>query len=55
MTIEEFYKVVGGDYEDIVAKLRGEARVRKYIGKFIESTTFSWSKIYKIKITRMPF
>lgn len=41
MTIEEFYKVVGGDYEDIVAKLRGEARVRKYIGKFIESTTFS--------------
>ena len=31
MTIEEFYKVVGGDYEDTAAKLRGEARVRNHM------------------------
>ena len=40
MTIKEFYEVVGGDYEETVTRMMGEARVRKYIGRFAENTTF---------------
>lgn len=45
MTIKEFYEVIGGDYEDIVHRMMGEARVKKYIKKFPENTTYS--KLYE--------
>lgn len=41
MTIIEFYEAVGGSYDDIVTRMMGEARVRKYLGKFSDNTTFS--------------
>lgn len=45
MPIEEFYEVIGGDYEEIVHRMMGETRVKKYIKKFPENTTYS--KLYE--------
>ena len=36
MPIEEFYEVIGGDYEEIVHRMMGETRVKKYIKKLLE-------------------
>lgn len=36
MTIEEFYREVGGDYEAVLARLPSQMLIRKYLHKFLE-------------------
>ena len=40
MTIEDFYKKIDGDYEDVLSRLLKESRVEKYIRKFAENTDY---------------
>lgn len=40
MTLKEFYKKIDGDYDDVVQRLVKEARVEKFILKFIEDKTY---------------
>lgn len=40
MTLQEFYQQVG-NYEDAVGRLGSEARIRKYLARFRQDTTFS--------------
>lgn len=39
MTVSEFYKAVGGDYEDIVKRFCGEERVIRFLGLFLKDTS----------------
>lgn len=41
MTMEEFYKRVGGDYELTVQRLSNEGLLRKFIVKFLSEPSFS--------------
>ena len=41
MTIQEFYDRIGGGYEDAMALMRKEERVRKYLGMFLKDETFA--------------
>jgi len=34
MTVQEFYDEVGGDYNDIMSRLRTEDRIKKFAGMF---------------------
>lgn len=34
MTVQEFYEEVGGDYNDIMSRLRTEERIKKFAGMF---------------------
>ena len=41
MTLQEFYAVVGGDYNEAVARMMGEAMLRRFIGKFPDDPSFT--------------
>ncbi len=41
MTIKECYALIGADYEGVVARLCGEARVQKFIPKFVDDPTYA--------------
>lgn len=40
MTIEECYTALGGDYEDVIARLRSERLVRKFALKFLDDKSY---------------
>ncbi len=40
MTIKEFYKKIGGDYDEIIGRLFSEALVKKFLIKFLTDTTY---------------
>lgn len=39
MTLQECYAAIGGDYESVVARLRSETLVKKFIFKFLDDTS----------------
>ena len=40
MTIQECYEAIGGNYEDVLRRLRSEALIRKFTLKFIEDQSY---------------
>lgn len=40
MTVKECYEFVGGDYDEVIARLMKEERVVKYLGKFINDPSY---------------
>lgn len=40
MDLKEFYKKVGGNYDSIMGRLLKEERIKKYVFKFLDDTTF---------------
>ncbi len=40
MTIQECYTALGGDYEDVLARLRSERLVRKFALKFLDDKSY---------------
>ena len=40
MTIQEFYTAIGGNYDDIMRRLRSERTVRKFLKRFQDDKTF---------------
>lgn len=41
MTLEEFYKQVGGDYNEVLSRLRKDGLITKYLGLFGTDTSFA--------------
>lgn len=42
MTLQECYKELGGDYDDVMKRLGSEALVGKFVLKFLDDSTY-WS------------
>jgi HPt (histidine-containing phosphotransfer) domain-containing protein len=40
MTVQEFYNEVGGDYDEIMSRLRTEERISKFAGMFTKDESF---------------
>ena len=40
MTLQELYDAIGGDYDDVIKRLRNEQVVKKYVLKFLDDITF---------------
>lgn len=40
MTLQEFYTHVGGNLDEVLERLRKEDRIVKYVGLFLQDTTF---------------
>ena len=40
MTIQECYEAIGGNYEDVLGRLRSEALIRKFTLKFLEDQSY---------------
>ena len=40
MTIQECYKAIGGNYEDVLRRLPSEALIRKFTLKFLEDQSY---------------
>lgn len=40
MTLQECYAVIGGDYEGVTTRLRGERLVKKFILKFLDDKSY---------------
>ncbi len=40
MTLQECYAEIGGDYEDVTARLRSERLVQKFLLRFLEDTSY---------------
>lgn len=40
MDLKEFYTAVGGDYDEVMSRLRKEERIVKYVGKFTKNEGF---------------
>ncbi len=41
MTVQEVYKQINGDYENVISRLATEERVEKYLRRFLETTDFA--------------
>ncbi len=41
MDIKEFYKAVGGDYDEVVARLQSDALIKKFVLKFAADPSYS--------------
>ncbi len=44
MSLEECYTAMGGDYADVVGRLRSEAFIKKFVLKFADST--DWAQLH---------
>ena len=44
MTLQECYEVIGGNYEDVLKRLRSEALIKKFTLKFLEDKSYSQLK-----------
>ena len=44
MTLQECYEVIGGNYEDVLKRLRSEVLIRKFTLKFLEDKSYSQLK-----------
>lgn len=40
MTVEECYEVIKGDYADVVSRLRTDERIKKFLRKAMNDTSF---------------
>ena len=40
MTIQECYKAIGGNYEDVLGRLNNEALIRKFTLMFLEDSSY---------------
>ena len=40
MTIQECYKAIGGNYEDVLRRLHNEALIQKFTLKFLEDQSY---------------
>lgn len=40
MTIAEFYEVTGGNYDEVMARMRTEERVKKFVLMFLKDDSF---------------
>ncbi len=40
MTLQECYEALGGDYEEVLARLRSERLVRKFVLKFLNDKSY---------------
>ena len=40
MTIQECYEAIGGNYEDVLRRLRSETLIRKFTLKFLEDQSY---------------
>lgn len=40
MTIQECYKAIGGNYEDVLGRLNNEALIRKFALMFLEDSSY---------------
>ena len=40
MTIQECYKAIGGNYEDVLGRLNNEALIRKFAVMFLEDSSY---------------
>ena len=45
MTIQECYEAIGGNYEDVLGRLRSEALIRKFTLKFLEDQSYPQLKL----------
>lgn len=41
MTLQECYAALGGDYQGVTARLRGERLVRKFVLKFLDDKSYA--------------
>ena len=41
MTVKECYEVMKGDYDDVISRLRTDDRVKKFLLKVLDDTSFS--------------
>lgn len=41
MELNEFYRLVGGDYNEVIGRLPTENMIRKYLGKFSNSSDYA--------------
>lgn len=42
MTLQECYAAIGGDYEDVEARMMGAARVQKFLLRFLSDTSYEF-------------
>lgn len=40
MTLQECYRAMGGDYEDVISRLRSERLVQKFVLKFLDDGSY---------------
>ena len=40
MTLQECYEKIGGDYDEVLARLAQDTRIAKYVVKFLEDPTY---------------
>ena len=41
MTVKECYAAMGGNYDDVMSRLRTDERVTKFLRKIVDDTTYS--------------
>ena len=41
MTVQECYDAIGGDYDEIMSRLRSEERVKKFAGMFLKEECYN--------------
>lgn len=41
MTLQECYEALGGDYEDVIGRLRSESMVKKFVLKFLDDGSYN--------------
>ena len=41
MTLQECYAAMGGNYEDVIGRLRSERLVQKFVLKFLDDGSYS--------------
>lgn len=41
MTVKECYAAMGGDYEDVVSRLRTDERIVKFLGKVVSDPSYN--------------
>lgn len=40
MTLQECYEAMGGDYQDVISRLRSDRLVQKFVLKFLDDASF---------------
>lgn len=46
MTVKEFYDEIGGNYEDVVFRLKNDERITKFLGIFLRDKSFELLRQY---------
>ena len=41
MTVEECYEAIGGNYSDVMSRLRTDERIMKFLGKVLSDSSFA--------------